>query len=55
MKQRHFKKIVTITFWLGVNIIGLPIVHEHKTALYAIGINRKDKQYKQPKWFRLCS
>jgi hypothetical protein len=34
MKTNIFKKLKIIEFWIGVNIIGLPIIHKHNRVIY---------------------
>jgi hypothetical protein len=34
MKNRFFSKIRVLTFYIGVNIIGIPDFVEHKLAIY---------------------
>ena len=31
--MKIIKKIIVVNFWIGVNIIGIPIFHTHKGAL----------------------
>jgi len=33
-KNRLFKKIIQVRFWIGVNIIGIPEIHTHELAIY---------------------
>ncbi|WP_188621516.1 hypothetical protein [Flavobacterium suaedae] len=41
MKKRFFVKLLTVTYCIGVDIIGLPIYHSHQMALYS---NQKCKR-----------
>jgi hypothetical protein len=34
LKNRIFKGIIKIEFWIGVNVIGIPIIHTHELAKY---------------------
>ena len=34
MKNRIFKHIIKIEFWVGVNVIVLPQIHTHELAIY---------------------
>jgi uncharacterized membrane protein YozB (DUF420 family) len=34
MLKQVFKSIKIIEFWIGVNIIGLPEIHQHKRVIY---------------------
>lgn len=34
VKNRIFKGIIKIEFWIGVNVIGIPQIHTHKLAHY---------------------
>ena len=32
--MKILKKIIVVNFWIGVNIIGIPIFHTHKGAIH---------------------
>lgn len=34
MKNRIFKGIIKIEFWIGVNVIGVPVIHTHELRIY---------------------
>lgn len=34
LKNKIFKGIIKIEFWIGVNIIGIPEIHTHELAQY---------------------
>ena len=34
MKKQVFKGLKIIEFWVGVNIIGIPEIHQHKLVKY---------------------
>ena len=34
--KRIFKGIINVYFWCGVNVIGMPIIHTHKLAIYKL-------------------
>lgn len=36
MKKRIFKGIITVSFYIGLNVIGLPEYHNHKLAIYKV-------------------
>lgn len=36
IKNRIFKGIIKVEFWIGVNIIGIPQIHTHELAKYQI-------------------
>ncbi len=35
-KKRTFKGFLIVSFYIGVNVIGLPLYHHHKLALYKL-------------------
>ena len=45
LKNRIFKGLITIEFWIGVNVIGIPEVHTHELAKYQLSKTQHREKY----------
>ena len=45
LKNRIFKGLITIEFWIGVNIIGIPEIHTHELAKYQFKKTQYNENY----------